>query len=161
MLLLVPTFGVCLGLVLDVELHRDRTVVYAATSTEEVVVEPREVLIGVHIDWTPERIKQEYQEAAKRHGVSFDLMWATVMCENRKLDVDIQSEHLYRYSDPARGIVKGEQEQSYGISQIHLPDHPTVTYEQAIDPAFSAEFMAKAFAAGKASWWTCYRKLRY
>ena len=32
---------------------------------------------------------------------------------------------------------KGERELSFGIAQIHLPSHPDVTMEQALDEEFS------------------------
>lgn len=70
-----------------------------------------------------------------------------------------QSQLRYTFSDPERGIYEGGIERSFGISQIHLPDHPHVSKAQAQDPDFSVEFMAKAFKEGNQSWWTCYRKL--
>jgi hypothetical protein len=39
-------------------------------------------------------------------------------------------------------IVKNDQrEDSWGIAQIHLPSHPSVSREQALDPEFSIKFM--------------------
>ena len=108
--------------------------------------EEKVVLIGTKINWTPDRIKKEYREAAERHGVEFGPMWQTAICENSSMNRFLQSYHKYTYTDFGKGIYRGEREQSYGISQIHLPDHPSVTLKQAQDPAFSAEFMAKAFA---------------
>lgn len=112
-------------------------------------VKPRVVLIGTKVEWTPERIKKEYREQAEIHGVSFDRMWSTVMCENPELKPSLQS----------YWVVDGVREESYGLSQIHLPSWPDVTYEQATDPAFSAEFMAKRFSEGLAHRWTCYRQI--
>jgi hypothetical protein len=53
----------------------------------------------------------------------------------------------------------GDNGQSYGIAQIHLPSHPNITKEQALDKQFAIEFTAKQFAKGNAKLWTCYRKL--
>lgn len=51
------------------------------------------------------------------------------------------------------------REDSWGCAQIHLPDHPTVTREQALDPTFAVSFAAKHFASGDMWMWTEYRKL--
>ena len=122
---------------------------------EEVIVVPEVVQIGV--TYTTDRVNEIYKEAAQRYGVSESQMLTTMRCESHGGVHDIQSMQRYKFSDPKRGIYAGEQEKSFGASQIHLPDHPNVTKEQAIDPYFAAEFMAKAFAQGKQSWWTCWR----
>jgi len=93
------------------------------------------------------------------YGVSYLVMINVILCENRELDPKLQSRLRYSFSDPSRGIYKGEREKSYGISQIHLPSHPNVTLEQATDTEFSVEFMAKAFSKGKQGMWSCYKKL--
>jgi len=51
------------------------------------------------------------------------------------------------------------KEYSIGIAQINLKAHTNITVEQARDPAFSAEFLAKNISQGKGSMWTCYRNL--
>lgn len=114
---------------------------------EEVKEQPVQVV--VKINWTADRIKQAYREQAEKHNVSFEQMWKTVLCENPPLIPDLQS----------RWVVNGVREKSYGISQIHLPSWPNVSYEQAIDPQFSAEFMALRFSEGLAHRWTCWRKI--
>jgi hypothetical protein len=149
--------GIALGIGLDVLISRESHYVYAK---EPVVEVPKEVQIAVHIDWTEERIKQEIAAVAKKYKVSEDKMRETIQCESHFV-TDIQSHHLYSFTDATRGIYAGEREQSYGLSQIHLPDHPKVTYEQAIDPKFAINFMGKAFANGYAYWWTCARDLGY
>jgi len=40
------------------------------------------------------------------------------------------------------GIVhEGVREPSYGLAQIHLPSHPKVSVEQALDPYFAVDWM--------------------
>lgn len=126
---------------------------------DEIVIqeEPKPQEVKIEVTFSKERVEEIYKEAAKKHGVSEHKMLVTMRCESFGGVYNIQSQHRYSFSDPARGIFIGEQEMSFGPSQIHLPDHPHVTREQAEDPYFAAEFMAKAFASGKASWWTCYR----
>lgn len=51
----------------------------------------------------------------------------------------------------------GTREPSFGIAQIHLPDHPSVTKDEAMDENFSVRWMAKKFKDGKMGWWTCWR----
>lgn len=72
---------------------------------------------------------------------------------------DIQSKHTYHAGNVPRGYKVGDREQSYGLAQIHLPAHPHITKEQAIDPEFAVEFLAKNLANGKAGMWTCARQL--
>lgn len=96
---------------------------------------------------------------AKEYKVSQEVMINVIKCENRELDPKLQSRLRYSFSDPSKGIYKGEREQSYGLVQIHLPAHPSVTLEQATDVEFSIEFMAKAFSQGRQSMWSCYNKI--
>jgi len=108
----------------------------------------KEVRIEVRVNWTQERIEQELRTVATKYGVSYDKMYNTIKCESN-FDIDIQSNHILSYG----------RENSWGLAQIHLPDHPSVTKEQAINPTFALDFMAKNFAAGRANMWTCYRML--
>jgi hypothetical protein len=41
-----------------------------------------------------------------------------------------------------RNIKSRLPEESYGIAQIHLPSHPDITKEQALDPDFAIKWMA-------------------
>ena len=89
------------------------------------------------------------------YGVSQETLLKVIKCENRELDPTAQSKLKYksgnRWKKPA-----GSFEQSYGLAQIHLPDHPEVSYEQAIDPEFSIEFLAKNISKGRGEMWTCF-----
>jgi hypothetical protein len=65
-----------------------------------------------------------------------------IRCETAgTYDPEIRSKWRYNYSVPEKGIYYGEQEQSYGLAQIHLPSWPSVTYEQATDIDFSLSFI--------------------
>lgn len=92
---------------------------------------------------------------AAKYGVSAAKMAILIDCEDPGRDPAKQSDALYTFSDPSRGIVKGERERSWGLAQIHLPDHPGITIAQATDPAFSLDFMARELAAGHRSLWYC------
>jgi len=61
---------------------------------------------------------------------------------------DIQSGHYQSYG----------QELSFGVAQIHLPSHPTITKEQAINPLFSLNWMAEQWSQGNQWMWSCYNQ---
>ena len=50
-----------------------------------------------------------------------------------------------------------EREDSWGTCQIHLPSHPHITKEQAMDPEWCVEWTAEQFKAGRQSKWTAWR----
>jgi len=84
-------------------------------------------------------------------------MKSIVNCESGYA-VDVQSKHVYTATNAPRGYKQGDREQSYGLVQIHVPVHD-VTIEQAIQPVFAVEFLAKHMAQGQASMWSCYNEL--
>lgn len=104
-----------------------------------------------------EMTKQDYIDLAyfyaNMYGVSGDYMVSLVNCENGSWDPERQAMLKYAFSDPKRGIVKGEQEQSWGLAMIHLPDHPSVSLEQAQDADFSLNFMAEHLSRGQNIWY--------
>ena len=103
---------------------------------EEVETEEKDVL----------RLIEHYASA---YGVDSEVMSKVIFCESG-FNPKIQSQIINS---------KGEQEQSYGLSQIHIPSHPDVTIEQATDPEFAIEFMARAMSNGDSWMWTCWRNL--
>lgn len=99
-------------------------------------------------------IENKIRHYADYYGVSFERMYLIVECETaHTLDPNIQSMVRYSFSDSRRGIIEGEREMSYGLAQIHLPDHPTITLEQATDPDFSLNFMASELSKGHRLWY--------
>lgn len=95
-------------------------------------------------------------EMAQKYGVSSDLMIAIIDCENRNWIADKQSEHHYKKDRPKQGLVTGQREQSFGLVQIHLPDHPSISYEQATNPTYSIEFLARELSFNRGRQWSCY-----
>lgn len=51
------------------------------------------------------------------------------------------------------------REDSWGVVQIHLPDHPEITRAQALDPTFAVPWAAEIFKEGSAHLFTCYTHL--
>lgn len=123
-----------------------------AFSTAEIaIVNPQEPPVVA-----PENVRPKIKFYAQKYGASEDLMVSTVSCETAgTFDPTIRSQARYTWEDPKRGIVKGEQEQSYGLSQIHIPDNPGITVEQAVDADFALDFMARALARGETWRWHC------
>lgn len=79
---------------------------------------------------------------AAKYGIDAEEFKATAFCE----------------SSYDAGAV-GDKSSSYGVFQIHLPAHTDISKEKALDPWFAIDWAAQQFAAGKASMWTCWRKL--
>jgi hypothetical protein len=83
-----------------------------------------------------------------------------VRCETAgTYDPNIASEHVYTPTNVPKGYRVGDKEQSYGLSQIHLPAHPHVTKEQATNAIYAADFLARNLAVGRSSMWTCSKHL--
>lgn len=93
---------------------------------------------------------------ATQHGVSASLMISIIDCENKNWQPDLQSGLYYKKDRPKQGLVKGQREQSFGLVQIHLPDHPSISYEQATNPTFSINFLAQELRAGRGGQWSCH-----
>jgi hypothetical protein len=91
-----------------------------------------------------------------KYNVSKVDLLRTLKNENRTFDFDLQSGLKYKKGN-RWGFPAGTLEKSYGVAQIHLPDHPEITYEQAIDPEFSVAYMASEFSKGRAKQWMGYR----
>lgn len=55
----------------------------------------------------------------------------------------------------------GDYGTSFGIAQIHLPDHPEVTKLEAFDPQFAIPWTAQKISTGQIKLWSCAVKLGY
>lgn len=103
---------------------------------------------------------QTYREMvdiyAKKYNVSSRLMKAIISCENTEWNPTQQSNLRYNFTKAELGIFKGEREYSFGLVQINLHYNPNITYEQATDPEFSIELLAKWLSKGYHSRWGCY-----
>lgn len=125
---------------------------------EYVQNKPTEITL---IESSAEDIYVQYHDLAVQvavaHGIDIQLFTSVIACESN-FNPTIQSNHIYNFNDPARGIVAGERELSYGIAQFHIPDWD-ITIEQAQDPVFALNKMAQLWLEGKAELWTCYRNI--
>ena len=98
--------------------------------------------------YTEQQIRDLIAVYASKYGANAGQMLETVRCESVGFK-NVQSKH----------ILNGVREDSWGIAQINLYWNPEVTKEQALDPYFSMDFMAKKFSKGNADRWTCYRSI--
>lgn len=71
--------------------------------------------------------------------------FATIQCESG-WDPDIQSNYIQDYG----------REDSWGISQIHLRAHTTITREQATDPVWALNWMKDQWVDNNQWMWSCY-----
>ena len=92
-------------------------------------------------------IEAHVREVQDEYGLGRDF-YDTLKCESMGWR-NVQSHH-----PSARG--PNGRENSWGVAQIHLPSHPEVTQEQALDVRFAVEWTAKAFVAGDKAMWTCW-----
>lgn len=94
---------------------------------------------------TPKQLSlpEKIDASAKRYGVQPLLMKRVIECES---------------SNNPDAV--GDGGTSFGLAQIHLPAHPDITKEQATNPDFAIDFLAKNLAAGKGSMWTCFNMMQ-
>lgn len=90
-------------------------------------------------------------QTVTKYGLNYQHFYATLDCESEGFkDVAIQSQV------PDRSSPNG-LEQSYGISQVFLPEHPDITKEQAIDPVWAINYAGELFSEGKEHQLHCYK----
>lgn len=97
----------------------------------------------VKSDWTKIEIMTLIDEMADTYNVSATVMQKVIQCESS-------------YNPKASN--RTSREDSWGLAQINRMAHPYISKEQAIDPVFATEFLAKNLAKGKGSMWSCYQK---
>ncbi len=99
-------------------------------------------------------VYQQYaREKAIENGVSVRWVNELITCETAGTwDKDIQSYVIQDYG----------REKSYGLAQIHIPDNPSITYEDATDPYYSIDFIINETLQDRHEWrWKlCYKKYR-
>lgn len=92
-------------------------------------------------------IVEKIELASDKYGVSYQELYLTIKCESEFQNVQ------------SRIVKNGKREESYGIVQINLPTHPSITKEQALDVSFSIDWMAYQFSLGNQKKWTCWRNV--
>lgn len=95
-----------------------------------------------------ESIKDYAHYIARAEGLHIGAFIATIECESKFRSVQ-------SYVPNPNG--PNGREDSWGIAQIHLPSHPEITREQALDPVFSINWMRDEWLKGNEWKWTCYK----
>lgn len=110
--------------------------------------------------WDETHVIARITEESKLAGLDPYPIIETVRCETAgTFDPSIQSYARYKRDNERWGVKAGERELSFGLAQIHLPDNPEVTVEEATDPEFAIQFIVNGFKSGQRGRWTCYRNL--
>ena len=127
---------------------------FMLVSPAKLIAEDKKESPCMYNQTNKECVQMLVNKYSKKYNVSAKSIMNTLENENDTFDFDRQSELKYKKGN--RWKLSG-YEQSYGVAMIHLPDHPEITLEQATDPEFSIEFMAKQFSLGKQKMWMGYK----
>lgn len=106
-----------------------------------VTIEPSAV--AEEKQWTKDDIKDEIVAVSHEYGIDPQAVDAVIFCESS-------------YNKDALG----DGGKSRGLAQIHADYHPEITDEQAYDPEYAIDFLAKNMKEGRSYLWTCARKLK-
>lgn len=104
-------------------------------------VPPQQPGLSIPRSWTSEELTQLIVETARKHQINEIRFLKTAQCESS-----------------LRASVVGDDGNSIGLFQIHLPSHPTVTEEQAMNPEWAVEWAAEKFKKNPKIW-VCYNIL--
>lgn len=115
--------------------------------TQEEIKTIEKIVLPKHLT-----VKQLIKVKGAEYNVSTRLMEEIINCESQG-STTIQSRHIYTSNKYGK---KGTREGSWGLVQIHLVAHPDITKEQALDPLFATDFLAKNLKAGNGKMWSCY-----
>lgn len=88
-------------------------------------------------------------------------VWSLINCYGYDLAPNVQKQILetIRCESGFNPTIAGDNGQSIGLAQIHLPAHPYVTKEMAQNPEYAVTFIVNNFRQGKQKLWTCWRNL--
>lgn len=120
-----------------------------AVTTEAIPESKKVILLSTELGTTysEQQIAELVSVYSTKYGVNSTKVLETIRCESR-------------FKNVQSGIISnGVRENSWGVVQIHLNSHPTISKQQALQPEFALEWMVKEFSIGHASKWSCYKKL--
>lgn len=70
-----------------------------------------------------------------------------------------EMEFIIRCESGYNSTAVGDHGKSYGLAQIYLPAHPSISPDQATDPVFAVEFLARNLSQGHGTMWTCWKMM--
>ncbi len=86
---------------------------------------------------------------ASKYNAPADRMEAVIKCE---------SDFIPQQSNYKSATGPNGREDSWGVAQIYLPKHPTITRDMAMDPDFSVQYMASHWHTDH---WSCAKLLGF
>lgn len=99
-------------------------------------------------------LKDEITRLGGLYGATTEqelLTYKIIKCENSPLEPTLQSQIINS---------KGEQEDSWGLAQIHQPSHPHIPLRDSTDPYYAINFVLSNVLKNKEDMWTCARKIK-
>src|SRR3990167_1723535 len=116
--------------------------VFEVKNTRAIEVITSETIQETRIKYLIDKIYQ----TARVYGVNGYHMERTIECESRFNNIQ------------STAYKNGVREDSWGIAQIHLPSHPEVNRDEALDELFAIEWMASNFNNPYVAWYGYNRK---
>ena len=150
MVAIAVVVGIVAGILIDVKRAEGVQDVHFVQVAEAATSTPPEVRIEVVTDWTRERIEREIRDTFPEDP---ETAVKIAQCESG-LRADIQSHHILSYG----------RERSWGVFQIHEPDHQKTAerlglYNYKTDPRENIALARHIYdAAGGWTPWSCYTK---
>ena len=89
-----------------------------------------------------------------------DTMEYKLQALSEKFDVPIETAtSIIKCESGFKPYAVGDSGTSYGLVQIHLPAHPYVSKQQALDENYSLWFLFSNISKGKIGMWSCAKML--
>lgn len=105
------------------------------------IIAQEETKLKDDAEYVKDETLREIAKVAKDDKMLYNNMAMLSHCESKFYNIQSQ-------------VVKyGKREESYGVAQIHLPSHPHITKEEALDVKFSVQFMADEIRKGNIWKW--------
>ncbi len=116
------------------------------------IVEQSKVEVQViKTEYSKEDIYDIVASSSATYGYKTEDVMKLISCETGgTFDTNLQSRVIQPYG----------RELSFGLAQIHIPSHPSITVSQAKDPYFAVEFIGKHWSDRNQMWLICTKKLQ-
>lgn len=120
---------------------------HAEASTEMTMTDEELCSLNAVVCDNEEPVEKALQEIPHKTAKTAELIkYLYDYAEGTDVDPEIVSRTIYCESmwyNIKSGYIndQGIQEESYGLAQIHLPSHPHITKDQALDPYFALRFI--------------------
>lgn len=86
---------------------------------------------------------------------------ASLFVRTFECEIPKRSDGSWDVTGQSNEYLHGVREDSWGGWQIHLPDHPDISKQEAQDFEWATNWAAEEWVAGRAHEWTCYRLITH